>query len=83
MSQLEEQTVDVCAKYAGGEKPPWMCDLRCKWIKKKNFVSYLRVLVYSLLQPILPSRSARSAQAKMQSNVSFKTTVFGKWAGDM
>lgn len=82
MSQLEEQIVDVCAKQGGREKTPWMCDLRCEWIKKpKNL--HLRVLVYSLLQPFLPSHSAHSAQTKMQSNFSFKTTVFGKWAGDM
>lgn len=82
MSQLEEQTVDVCAKQGGGEKNS-MGVWSALWMDKKPKNLYLRVLLSSLLQPFLPSHSAHSAQTKMQSNFSFKATVFGKWAGDI
>lgn len=76
MAQLEKQTMDVCAKQIGGEKTPWMPDLQMD-LKKKKDVLCFRVFTDSLLQHFVASDIAVCAQTKMQSNFSFKTTVFG------
>lgn len=71
--------MDVCAKQVGGEKTPWMSDLQMDLKKKKDVQDILCFGVFtdSLLQPFVASDIAVCAQTKMQSNFSFKTTVFG------